>query len=225
MPEIVVHHLEQSRSNRVLWFLEELDLPYTIRRYERDPKTFRAPDSLRRVHPLGKSPVVEIDGIVVAESGAILEHLIEALGADHLRPSEPAALRRYRFYLHYAEGTLMPPLLVKLILGKIRTAPVPFFLKPVTRGIAHKIDASYSGPEITSHLRFLEQDLGERPWLTGDELSAADIQMSYPLEALLTRASTDHAAPRLAALLDRMRARPAFQRAIDKGGPVMPDPD
>jgi len=225
MPEIVVHHLERSRSQRILWLLEELELPYEIKVYARDPRTMRAPASLREIHPLGKAPVVSVDGVVLAESGAIIEHLTESLGGGRLRPEDPADLQVYRFWLHYAEGSFMPPQLVRLIFDKIKGPPVPFFLRPLTRAIAAKVEATYTAPEIDRHLAFVDYALSERPWLVGDALTAADIQMSYPLEASMARrpgAKEDREAaapwPHIASFLERARARPAYQRAEERGG-------
>jgi glutathione S-transferase len=223
MAEITVHHLEASRSHRVLWLLEELEVPYRIERYARDPKTLRAPASLRAVHPLGKSPVVTLDGQVLAESGAILEHLVEDVGGGRLRP-EPGteASRRYRYFLHYAEGSLMPPLLMRLITGIAREAKMPFFVKPIARALLDRIDAGYANGEIRGHLRFLEEELATRPYLAGDDFTAADIQMSYPLEAAASRGGLDSSYPNLNAYLDRIRARPAYARAVERGGsPVL----
>lgn len=217
MPEIVVHHLENSRSLRLVWMLEELGLDYTIRAYARNPKTLRAPPELAEVHPLGKAPVVTIDGVVHAESGAILEHLVDAFGEGRFRPTDPDLLRRYRFFLHYAEGSLMPPLLVKLILHQIRKAKVPFFIKPITKQIANKVDGSYAQPEVDKHLAFLEQSLVEHPWFAGPELSAADVQMSYPIEALSIRGDLD-GFPKIRGFLERVEGREAYKRAIERAG-------
>lgn len=218
MPDIVVHHLDHSRSTRVLWLLEELELPYRIQPYARDPETLRAPEGLRAVHPLGKAPVVTVDGAVLSESGAILETIVEELGEGRLRPAQGTdAMRRYRFFLHYAEGSLMPPLLVRLIFDRMRSAPLPFFLKPVVGTIAGRVDAAYTDPEIARHTAFLEAELGKSPWVTGDELTAADVQLSYPLEVLASR--TGASTPNLTGYLDRVHARPAYRRAVEKGGP------
>jgi glutathione S-transferase len=217
---LVVHHLEHSRSLRVLWFLEELGLPYEIRRYARDAK-FRAPPELKAVHPLGRSPVVEVDGKVLAESGAIIEYLVDRSGGK-LRPQEHDALLRYRFFLHYAEGSAMPPLLVQLLADKIRAQKVPFFVKPITRRIGDELEKGFSAPAIATHFDFVESELAMRPYFAGSELSAADIQMIYPVEAALRRGKG--AWPSLRAWLERVKARPAFQRAEASGGPAMPPP-
>lgn len=215
---ITVHHLERSRSHRVLWMLEELGLPYELVEYRRDPETMRAPAELKKVHPLGKSPVVEIDGVVFAESGAILEQLVDvAKGA--LRPELGSeAHRRYRFFLHYAEGSLMPPLLVSLITGQLRGKKVPFLVRPIGKAIASQIDGAYTNAELRSNVAFLEAELASRPFLAGDELTAADVQMSYPVWALLSR--SDAPAPKLRAYYERLKARPAYARAIERGGPI-----
>lgn len=215
---LVVHHLEHSRSLRVLWLLEELELPYEIRRYARDAN-FRAPPELAAVHPLGRSPVVEVDGHVLAESGAIIEYFVER-EQGRLSPQEPEAKLRYRFFLHYAEGSAMPPLLVQLLADKIRTQKVPFLVKPLTSKIAEGIEQAFSGPAISTHFGFVESELAARPYFAGNEFTAADIQMIYPVEAALMRGKGDW--PKLRAWRDRVTARPAYQRAEAKGGPAMP---
>ncbi len=215
---LVVHHLEHSRSLRVLWLLEELGLSYDVKSYARD-ENFRAPPELKSVHPLGRSPVVEVDGHVLAESGAIIEYLVDREGGK-LRPQDPESQRRYRFFLHYAEGSAMPPLLVQLLVDKIRTQKVPFFVKPIAGKIADGIQRAYSGPAIANHFGFVESELATRPYFSGDEFTAADIQMIYPVEAALLRGQGDW--PQLNAWRERVKARVAYQRAEAKGGPAMP---
>lgn len=215
---LVVHHLNYSRSTRILWLLEELGLDYEIQRYERDPKTFRAPPELAKVHPLGRAPVVTDGELVLAESGAIVEYLVDKTG--QLGPQTPDERIRFRFFLHYAEGSVMPPLLVRLLMSKVKTAPLPFFIKPIARQIASKVEENYSDGEIDRHFTFLDAELAEREWLLGDRLTAADIQMLYPLEAGLSRGAGDR--PNIAAWLARVQARPAYQRAMEKGGPLVP---
>lgn len=202
--------------------LEELELPYEIVRYARDRKTLLAPPELRKVHPLGKSPVlVDDDGIVHAESGAILEHLVERHGNGRFVPAPGTdAHRRYRYFMHFAEGTLMPPLVFKLVTARIRSAPLPFFAKPIARRIADKVDAQFTDPNLARQLEFLEAELGDREWLTGDAFTAADVQMSYPMGGLL-RAAVPGTTTRLQAYLERIRARPAYRKAIERGGEPM----
>ncbi|RZI68556.1 MAG: glutathione S-transferase [Variovorax sp.] len=218
---MTVHHLNNSRSQRVLWLLEELELPYEIVHYQRDPKTMLAPPELRKVHPLGKSPVVTTDeGLVLAESGAIIETVIERYGQGRLAPatgSEQAL--RYRYWLHYAEGSAMPPLLLKLIFDKIENAKMPFFIKPIAKGIAGKAKAGFVSPNIRTHLDFMEGELGRSDWFAGTEFTGADIQMSFPVEAARARGGLDESRPRLMAWLARIHARPAYQRALERGGP------
>ena len=221
---ITVHHLENSRSQRVLWLLEELGLAYEVKRYQRHPKTMLAPPELARVHPLGKSPVISdstLDGgTVVAESGAIVEYLIDVHGGGRLRPAQGSAeQRRYTYWLHFAEGSLMPPLLLKLVFDKVRGAPVPFFIKPVVRGIADKVTAAFIAPNLTRLLAFMEAELASRAWFAGAEFSAADVQMSYPLEAAAARAGLDARHPALTDWLARIHARPAYVKALAAGGP------
>jgi glutathione S-transferase len=216
---IVVHHLNNSRSQRILWLLEELGLEYEIKKYQRDPKTMLAPPELKAVHPLGKSPVVSDDDIVVAESGAIVEYLVERYGDGKLVP--PAGTpdkRRYTYMLHYAEGTAMPPLLLKLIFDRIETQRMPFFAKPIAKGIAAKVKQMLILPNLQNNLAFLEAELHKSTWFAGEEFTAADVQVSFPLEAAAARAGLDARYPQLTAWLARIHARPAYQRALARGG-------
>lgn len=217
---IVVHHLENSRSQRILWLLEELGLDYDVVRYARDPKTMLAPPELRAVHPLGRSPVVVDDGDVLAESGAVIETLVERYdAAGSLAPAPGTPLRlRWRYWLHFAEGTAMPPLLMSLVFSRIRAAKMPFFAKPVARAIADKAMAGFVGPQLRANAAYLDAELGKSPWFAGDAFSAADIQMSFPIEAIAARLGLD-GHPRLRDWLDRIHARPAWRRALERGGP------
>ena len=217
---IVVHHLNNSRSQRVLWLLEELQLPYEIRRYERDPQTMLAPPELRAVHPLGKSPVISDGDLTLAESGAILEYLADRYGAGRLAPPPGTPERtRFSYWMHYAEGSLMPPLLLKLVFDRVESAPMPFFVKPVARGIADKVRKAFVLPNLRTHLDFLEQELKDRDWFAGPAFTAADVQMSFPLEAAQARGGLDARRPRLMDWLARVHARPAYQAALERGGP------
>ena len=217
---IVVHHLENSRSQRVLWLLEELGIPYEVKRYARDAQTMLAPPTLRAVHPLGKSPVVTDDGQTVAESGAIVEYLVGRYGGGRLAPPEGTPERqRYTYWMHYAEGSLMPPLLLKLVFDRVEGAPMPFFVKPIARSIAGRAKSSFIGPQIDLHLDFVEGELAKSTWFAGSELTAADIQMSFPLEAAAARGGLDARRPRTMAFLERVHTRPAYRRALERGGP------
>ncbi|MDP9914022.1 glutathione S-transferase [Variovorax boronicumulans] len=218
---LTVHHLNNSRSQRVLWLLEELELPYEIVHYQRNPKTMLAPASLKAVHPLGKSPVVTTDdGATLAESGAIIESLIERYGQGRLAPApgSPEALR-YRYWLHFAEGTAMSPLLLKLVFDRIETSKMPFFAKPIAKAIAAKAKSAFIHPNITGHLNFMEAELGRSEWFAGNEFTGADIQMSFVVEASRARGGLDAKRPKLMAYLERIHARPAYQRALERGGP------
>ncbi len=218
---ITVHHLNNSRSQRVLWLLEELALPYEIVAYQRNPQTMLAPPELRAVHPLGKSPVITTDdGLTLAESGAIVETVIERFAEGRLAPAAgtPEALR-YRYWLHYAEGSAMPPLLLKLIFDKIENSKMPFFVKPIAKTIAAKAKAGFITPNIKSHLDFMEGELGKSRWFAGENFTGADIQMSFPIEAAQARGGLDATRPKLMAYLERIHARPAYKRALERGGP------
>ena len=217
---ITVHHLNNSRSQRVLWLLEELGLPYQIEKYERDAKTMLAPPALLKVHPLGKSPVITDGETTVAESGAIVEYLVERYGNGRLAPAIGSPERlRWRYWLHFAEGTAMSPLLMKLVFERIKVAPMPFFIKPVARGIADKVLGLMVEPNLKRQLDFMEAELGKSEWFAGNEFSAADIQMSFPIEASAQRAGLDASRPKLMAFLKRIHARPAYKKALERGGP------
>jgi len=215
---IVVHHLNNSRSQRILWLLEELGLEYEIKRYQRDPKTMLAPPELKAVHPLGKSPVITDGDLVVAESGAIIEYLVERAGARLIPAAGTPARLRYRHFLHYSEGSMMPPLLLKLVFDKVENGPLPFFVKPIARGIAQKVKGSFVLPQIALHLGYLEAELGKHPWFAGEEFTAADIALSFPLEAAAARGGLNDKYPRLVDFLQRIHARPAYVRALARGG-------
>lgn len=217
---VTVHHLENSRSQRILWLLEELRVPYEIKRYARDPETSLAPAELTAIHPLGKAPIITDGDTVVAESGAIIEYLVGKYGDGRLVPGDgtPEKLA-YTYFMHYAEGSFMPLMILSLIMGRIETAPVPFFLKPVTRGIANKVRDGYLTESIRRNLDFLESTLSESPWFAGAEMTAADVQMSFAVEAAAVRTDLGSDFPAMAAFLDRIRSRPAYQAALEKGGP------
>jgi glutathione S-transferase len=216
---ITVHHLDHSRSQRVLWLLEELELPYEIRFYKRG-KDMLAPPELREVHPLGKSPVITDGDNTVAESGAILEYLIERHGNGRLVPAAgtPEHLR-YRYWMHFAEGSAMPPLLMKLVFDTIADAKAPFFIKPIARGIAARVKKKIVAPNLQRQFDFMEAELGKSLWFAGPEFTAADIQMSFPIEAGADRADLKTGRPRLVDWLARIHARPAWKRALERGGP------
>jgi len=216
---IVVHHLNNSRSQRVLWLLEELELPYEIKRYKRDPQTMLAPTSLREVHPLGKSPVITDGKLTLAESGAIIEYLIERYGNGRLVPALGTLEHlRYTYWLHYAEGSAMPPLLLKLIFDQIEKNPMPFFVRPIARAIVSRVKSSLIEPQITQHLNYMEAEIGKSTWFAGNEFTAADIQISFPLEAAVARAGLNPSRPKLMAFLNRIHTRPAYQQALERGG-------
>ena len=216
---IVVHHLNNSRSQRILWLLEELGLPYEIERYQRDQETMLAPDSLRQVHPLGKSPVITDEGRVLAESGAIIEYLVERHGAGQLMPQRDSdEYLSYRYCLHFAEGSAMSPLLMKLVFDRLESAPMPFFIRPIARGIARRVKQTFVNPRISEHLAYLESSLQDSPWFAGAQFSAADIQLSFVLEAAQARGGLDQRYPKLTDFLQRIHARPAYARALERGG-------
>ena len=215
---ITVHHLNQSRSQRVLWALEELSLPYQIVRYQRD-KTMMAPATLRKIHPLGKSPVLEDNGLILAESGAILEYLQETYDpGSQMKPQDRELKQQYRFWLHYAEGSLMPLLLMKLVFASLGKPPVPFGLRTLGKVLGQGVEKAYLNRQLETHARFLESSLEKHRWFAGDHLSMADVQMSFPVFALLERGGIDNL-PRLQNWKKNVEMRPAWQRAIQQGGP------
>jgi glutathione S-transferase len=216
---IIVHHLNHSRSQRILWLLEELEIAYEIRRYERDRTTMLAPASLREIHPLGKSPLIVDGDLTLAESGAIIEYLVQQYGQEKMAPAAGTHERlRYTYWLHYAEGSAMPPLLLKLVFDRIEKGPMPFFVRPVAAAIARRAKSSFIQPQIERHLDYLEQELANSDWFAGNQFSAADIQMSFPLEAAAARGGLGESRPRLMAFLKRIHDRPAYKRALERGG-------
>jgi len=217
---ITVHHLNNSRSQRVLWLLEELGVAYEVKRYQRDAATMLAPTALLAVHPLGKSPVIVDGPLRVAESGAIIEYLIDRYGGGRLIPPAATPERlRYTYWLHYAEGSAMPPLLLKLVFDRVATGPAPWPISAVARRIAATVQNSFIGPQLKRHLDYMEAELAAHTWFAGEEFTAADVQMSFPLEAAASRAGLNASRPQLSAFLDRIHARDAYKRALERGGP------
>ena len=222
---IKVHHLNNSRSQRILWMLEELNLEYEIIRYERDVKTMQGPASLREVHPLGKSPAITDDGsgeqILIVESGAIIEYLMQTYGKNSslITPKTGSQEERdYRYWLHFSEGSLMPPLLLRLIFLRVKMASVPFFVKPISKAIANKVLSEFVNPNVQCLLDFIETSLEGKKWFLGDQLSGADIQMSFPLEASVARGLIDGHYPDIQSYVERIHQQPAYQSALLKGG-------
>jgi glutathione S-transferase len=215
---LTVHHLNNSRSQRVLWLLEELGVPYEIVRYERQPSLL-APKELRAIHPLGKSPVITDNGNTIAESGAIIEYLVETYGNGRLIPPPKAPERlRYTYWLHYAEGSAMQPLLLKLLFT-LMPKRAPALLRPLVRKVSSQALTTVVNPQLKQHMNFWEAELSKSEWFAGGEFPAADIQMSFPLEAAAARGGLEQGHPRAMAFLDRIHARAAYQRALDRGGP------
>ncbi|HWX30971.1 MAG TPA: glutathione S-transferase [Steroidobacteraceae bacterium] len=217
---ITVHHLNNSRSQRVLWLLEELGVAYEVKRYQRDAKSMLAPPALLAVHPLGKSPVIVDGAVTVAESGAVIEYLIDRYGGGRLIPNAGTPERlRYTYWLHYAEGSAMPPLLLKLVFDRVANNPAPWPISAVARRIASTVQNAFIAPQLKRHLDFMEAELAAHTWFAGEEFTAADVQMSFPLEAAASRAGLNAGRPRLMAFLERIHARDAYKRALERGGP------
>lgn len=214
---IIVHHLNNSRSQRILWLLEELGLEYEIKCYERNKKTMLAPPELKEVHPLGKSPVITDGDLTIAESGAIIEYLVNKYGKGELKPKEgtPEALR-YTYWLHFAEGSAMTPLLFTLVFNKIDSSPMPFFAKPIIKAVTSKVRSTFINPNLNNIFDFVEKELSRSAWFAGPEFTAADIQMSFPLEAAHSRGGTFGAKSK--EFLQKIHARPAYKKALERGG-------
>lgn len=217
---LTLHHLENSRSQRILWLLEELGVEYRIKQYKRDPVTSLAPPELQAIHPLGKSPVITDGEITVAESGAIIEYLAGKYDNGRLRPAEGTPQRlAWTYWLHYAEGSFMPLMIVSLIMNRIESAPMPFFVKPIAKGIAGKVRSNYLEPNVKRNLAFMEATLTKSIWFCGDTMTAADMQMSFAVEAADVRTDLKSHYPKLQGYLQRIRALPAYKRALERGGP------
>ncbi|MGB7756352.1 MAG: glutathione S-transferase [Salinisphaera sp.] len=216
---ITVHHLENSRSQRVLWLLEELEIEYKVERYARDPKTQLAPDSLKRVHPLGKSPVITDGRRTVAETGLIIDYIVREHGGGRLapRPGSEDHLR-YQYWLHYAEGSLMPPLLLQLVFDTVEEK-TPRLARPVARAISGQVKKQFIRPQRLLHFDYLENELRSHEWFVDDTFSAADIMLSFPIEAAVARGGAGERCPKLREFVERIHARPAYQRALERGGP------
>lgn len=217
---ITLHHLNNSRSQRILWLLEELKLDYKIEFYARDKKTILAPESLKAVHALGKSPVITDDatGITLAESGTIIEYLVQTYGKQLMPEQGSPEYWQYLYWLHFSEGSLMPPMVMNLVLMKMKTSPMPFFIKPVAKMLADKITENFSGPNIKRSLAFIEQHLSNNTWFCGNQLTGADIQMSFPLEASVARGIVGDNHPNTLAYVKRFQSLPAYKAGLEKGG-------
>ncbi|KAJ7188826.1 glutathione S-transferase [Mycena filopes] len=236
-PKITLHWLEKSRAQRILWLLEEINVPYEIKTYKRDPKTHLADPALKEIHPLGKSPVVTIGDLALAESALIVEYLSEHFGANLIPTKwkaglegkvggETAEYMRYRYFMHYCEGSLMSLLLLSLVSNNIKSAPVPFFIRPVTSQISGKINKGYLDPNFATHFAFLEEQLASSPdggpYLCGAKLSGADMMMSFPVVAVTSNLDrgpanmTKETFPKLFAYAETLKKSESYKRAVDK---------
>jgi glutathione S-transferase len=216
---ITVHHLNNSRSQRILWLLEELEVPYEIKKYQRDPVTNLAPKELKEVHPLGKSPVITDAAKTIAESGVIIEYLTKKYGKDKFRFLEDESIKEnLTYWLHFAEGSLMPPLVMKLVFDKIKSSPMPFFIKPIAKMISNKVLIFFVMPNVNGNFAFIEAHLKTNPWFLGQNFSPADIQMSFPLETGMSRISNKSDYPCIVKYVEKFQARPMYKRALDRGG-------
>lgn len=227
---ITLHHLDASRSHRVLWLLEELGLEYELVRYRRDPLTHLAPSSLKAVHPLGKSPVLVDDDLVIAESAAILDYLVEAYatreadGSLALKPQGgSSSARECQFWLHFAEGSLMNWLTMKLVFMTIPTQPMPMLVRPIAKQLCGTVQKKLIDPNLRAALTYADQHLSRHLWFAGEQMTIADFQMSFVVEAALSRGSDAKHFPHMASYRDKLHARPAYQCAMEKGGPIVVD--
>ena len=216
---LTVHHLNNSRSQRVLWMLEELGVEFELKRYQRDARTMLAPPELRALHPLGKLPVITDGDLTLAESGAIIEYLVDRYGEGRFAPPPGVSPERvrYNYWMHYAEGSAMPPLLLKLVARRLESAKMPFFAKPIARRIAETMQSSFIDPQLRLHFGYIDAELAKSTWFAGDDFSAADVLMSFPLEVGSHRAGAK-SLPHIRAFLERIHARPAYKRALERGG-------
>ena len=219
---IVVHHLNNSRSQRVIWLLEELGAPYEVKRYERDARTMLAPSALRAVHPLGKSPVITDGARTVAETGAIVEYLVDTCGEGRLIPPAGTDERlRYTYWLHFAEGSAMPPLVMTLLFNEIPKR-MPALIRPIGKMMGAGVRKGFLQPTLEAQLALMEAELARGApgagWFAGDAFTAADVMMSFPVEAASSRVGLD-GRPALKEWLARIHARPAYQAALRAGGP------
>jgi glutathione S-transferase len=218
---LTVHHLEKSRSHRVIWLLEEMGIPYELKIYKRDSKTLLAPPELKKIHPLGKSPVITDGQLVIAESGAILEYLVDKYGQGRFKPKAGTQdYEDYRYFMHFTEGSFMPYLVMSLVFNMLPKQPVPFFMKPVMKGISEAVHRMFLYPNLISQFEFLENHLKKSNWFAGQEMTAADIQMSFALLSAEDKMPSLFNYPRLKAMNEKFRSRPAFKRALEKGGPL-----
>ena len=217
---ITLHHLNNSRSQRILWLLEELETDYTVTHYQRDSETQLAPEALKQIHPLGKSPLISDGDTVVAESAVIIDYLINKYAPQwKINDASSKDAIQLNYWMHFAEGSLMPPLLLRLVFEKIKSTNMPFFIKPIAKGISNKVLSSFVTPNIKANLNFIENYLQGRNWFVGETLSGADIQMSFPLEASVAREiATKNNHPNIVAFVKRLQARPAYQRALQQAG-------
>ncbi len=214
----IVHHLENSRSQRILWMLEELNVEYKVRAYKRDAKTSLAPPELKAVHPLGKSPVLEHEGKIIAETGAILEYLVERSGGRMAPEPDTPEYLRYKYWIHAAEGSYAPPLVLTLLLNRMEAAPMPFFAKPIAKKLTKAVRDGYLDHTLKALFDYLDDELGNADWLAGHDITAADVAMSFPMEGFTARMDVGRY-KNIRAFLDRIHARPAYGRAIERGGP------
>ncbi|MDM7481562.1 MAG: glutathione S-transferase [Halomonas sp.] len=217
---IRVHHLEKSRSHRILWLLEALELEYDIEVYQRDPKTQQAPDALKKVHPLGKSPVITDGELTVAESGAIIDYLVNRYGKERFQPSAEDSNEwvDYRYWMHYAEGSLMPLLVMGLIFSQIPKQS-PWFVRPIAQGISGTVQKRFLQPQLKQHLGMIESHLKAHGNFAGEFPSGADVQMSFPMQAVAATQSLD-AFPAITAFVARIQQDAAWQRVVERAGPL-----
>lgn len=215
---LVLHHLNNSRSQRILWLLEELQVDYTLKTYQRDAVTNLAPAQLKLVHPLGRAPVITDGDVTLAESGAIIKYIATQYGnGDVFSELSEAEKQQLSFWMHFAEGTFMPPLVTKMVLEKGKAKASPFFIKFIVEKFVDAVMNAYFGPNIKANIEYVERHLTSNTWFLGDKLSSADFQMSFPLEAIVARQGKQ-VFPAITAFVERVHSRDAYKRALQKGG-------
>ena len=215
---ITVHHLKNSRSMRIIWLMEELGLDYELKTYDRDPNSQLAPADYRSLHPLGKAPIVTVNDKTLAETGAIVEYFLDLHPGSPLRPEVGSNERvPYQYWMHAAEGSLMPLLIMQLFFSRMETTP-PFPIKQIVKVVTGKVRDFYLTPSLTSMLSYIEETLGRSKYFAGEQLTGADIMMSFPLEAAMERANVGIELPNIAKWLEGIHSRPAYKAAIEKGG-------
>lgn len=221
---LTLHHLENSQSIRILWLLEELGIPYEMKMYDRDKKSGLAPDDYKKVSPLGTAPVITDGDLVLAETNAIIDYILDTYGDGKLRPVVGTSEHvPYLFWYHASQGSFQPLLTTTFVLN-VMVSRAPFFVRPIIGGAVETLNKAFFQPRLTSLLGEIEKQLSKTTWFAGEELTAADIVMGYSMEVAALRAGMEKNYPNAKRFLDAMHARPAYKRAVEKDGKYNPLP-